>query len=349
MNDACPKEMRFGPCGGVRPGGSCEVDGRLCPFLGAGHDAVLSGAAAGLAREVVPLALPAPAVVVDVRAPARWPGDERRLWRATAAALPGCVALLGEHVDNPRGADDAGQVDPTVAIEELASGGIPVIATVTGRDRDLDAARITMRRYHAAGATAIHCVTGDHPQALAIPRPATFGAEAVSLVALANDLGLAATVGESPASPGARVERMALKRAAGAGACILNHCGEVEQLERFAEACAHRGVDLPLIAPIPMVADRWAATALVRFPGLRLPQRFIDVVTTADDPAQASIELAGRMSAQLAGSGCFAGVNLSGSATGVDPYARIELTARFAEAVHDAWNSARRPRAVGGK
>src|SRR4051794_32107812 len=29
----CPKRMVFGPCGGVRSGGGCEVDERPCPFV----------------------------------------------------------------------------------------------------------------------------------------------------------------------------------------------------------------------------------------------------------------------------------------------------------------------------
>jgi 5,10-methylenetetrahydrofolate reductase len=332
--------MRFGPCGGVRAEGACEVDGRPCPFLHPVDAGALVAAAATEHRTPVPLELPAPAIVVDVRAPANWAGDERRLWRAVARSLHGCVALLGEHVDNPRGADDAGFVDPTVAIEELAAEGVVVIATVTGRDRDLAAARSTMSRYAAAGATAIHCVTGDHPLALSIGRPAVFGAESVTLVALANELGLAATVGESPASPGPRLERLTLKRAAGAAACILNHSGDVDDLDRFAASCRHSDLNVPLIAPLPMVADARAAAALVRFPGLRLPQRFVDLVSRAPDPAEASIALVALMCAELAGSGRFAGVNLSGSATGADPYARIELTTRFVAAARDAWITA---------
>lgn len=214
-SELCPKSMTFGPCGGTRPDGACEVDRRPCPFLDVAQRDVLARAAIDVTRRPVALDLRGPAIVVDVRAPTRWLGDQRRLWQAVARGLDGCVALLGEHVDNPSGGDDAGFVDPCVAIDALASAGVTVIATVTGRDRDLAAARSTMARFADAGVTAIHCVTGDHPAALAIARPAWFGAEAVSLVTLANELGLPATVGESPASPGPRVARLGVKRAAG--------------------------------------------------------------------------------------------------------------------------------------
>ncbi len=335
--------MRFGPCGGAQLEGTCEVDRRPCPFLDAAHEARLAQHAFGSQRVPVSVDLPVPAIVVDVRAPVDWPGDQRRLWQAVAASLHGCVALLGEHVDNARGTDDAGLVAPVFAIETLTSEGVPTIATVTGRDRNLTGARATMRRYSAAGAVAIHCVTGDHPAALSIARPAEFGAEAVSLAALANDLGLATTVGESPASPGPRIERLAVKRAAGATMCILNHSGDVSELADFAGACRARGVDVPLIAPIPMVADLRAAAALVRFPGLRLPTGFVDifadVIAGAADPVETSIVLSAQMAGELAATGLFIGVNLSGSAVGTDPYARIELTTRFVAAARSAWNA----------
>ncbi len=335
---ACPKRMDYGPCGGVHAD-RCEVDRRPCPFLDDSQRVRLTAAAEHTSRQPVGLIAPGPMLVVDVRAPARWAGDEQRLWQAGAGALPGCVALRGEHVDNPRGEDDAGDVDATVAIETLAAAGVTVVATVTGRDRDLVGAQATMSRYAAAGVAAIHCVTGDHPAAVGIARTAAFAAEAVTLVALANDLGLPATVGESPASPGPRVQRMQLKQAAGAGLCILNHSGEVADLTRFVDACRSEGVAIPFVAPVPLAADPAAAAALRQFPGLRLPQEFLDRVTAAADPAEASLGFAAQMASELADSGRFVGINLSGSATGADPYARIELTARFAATVRAAWTA----------
>lgn len=343
----CPKSMTFGPCGGVGPDAGCEVDRRPCPFLAPVQARVLSEAADRRHSDATHLVMPSPTVVVDVRAPSGWVGDVRRVWRRTAEGLSGCVALLGEHVDNPRRQDDAGPLDATVAVEILSSHDVPVVATVTGRDRDLEAAAVTMRRLAAAGAVAIHCVTGDHPAALSIDRPAWFGAEAVSLVRIANDIGLAATVGESPASLGPRAERVRLKARAGASMCILNHAGDATELVAFVDACRQLDVDTPFVGPIPMVGDAAAAAGLEKFPGLNLPPGFIGAILGAEDPLAVGIERASSLTAEIASSRRFAGVNLSGSAAGSDPYQRIESMGRFIVGVRTAWAAASQPASPG--
>lgn len=334
--DTCPKSMVYGPCGGVHDSGACEVDDRPCPFVEVQRwteERVI--ARAGRAIE-----LPDPAIVVDVRAPARWSGDTTTLWSRTARSLTGCLALLGEHVDNPRREDDAGPIDPAEAVRILTESGVPTIATVTGRDRDLAAAEEVMGRFAQAGAIAIHCVTGDHPAAMSIDRPARFGAEAVTLVELATRSGHRATVGESPASLGPRAARTARKQAAGAGACILNHAGRADQLVAFAESCRSVGVDIPMIAPIPMVADKQAALGLAQFPGLRLPPGFVDRILGAEDPAAEGLQQARAFAGSLARSGRFAGVNLSGSAAGSSPEERLASTEDFIAAVREGWTGA---------
>ncbi|MGE0881600.1 MAG: methylenetetrahydrofolate reductase C-terminal domain-containing protein [Acidimicrobiia bacterium] len=167
VDTACPKTMRFGPCGGVRNGGACEVDARPCPF-------VTGPVATPPARRAVPLPFVTSerTLIVDVRAPRAWNGDARSLWRATAAALDGSVALLGEHVDNPSLLDDAGALAPEEVVAILARAGVATVVTITGRDRDIDGASRRIARYRDAGAAAIHCVTGDHPLAVGLERPA---------------------------------------------------------------------------------------------------------------------------------------------------------------------------------
>ncbi len=322
----CPKSMTFGPCGGVRQDGACEVDARPCPFLGAHETAVAP-------RFIDPprLLLPEPAIVVDVRAPASWRGDHEKLWRTTAETLGGCVALLGEHVDNPPLHDDSGALPPSHVITILRDAGVSVLVTITGRDRDLADATELINDYRDAGATAIHCVTGDHPAAVGIDRAANFGAEAMTLVAAAAQAGIPATVGESPASPGRRSERLGTKQTAGASLCVLNHAGDPENLIRFADECERTGVTLPLIAPVPMIADRHAALGLANFPGLRLPDGLLDAIIGAPDPAAAGLDAAGALIRAFTISQRFAGINLSGGAGGLDPWERLRLTGKFIE------------------
>ena len=239
------------------------------------------------------------------------------------------MALLGEHVDNPVRQDDSGALAPTRVITILCAANVPVIATITGRDRDLAAAGTLMREYRDAGAAAIHCVTGDHPAAVGIDRPTRFGAESMTLIAAAVDAGIPATVGESPASPGRRSERVAAKQTAGASMCVLNHAGEADDMIAFADACRAAGATLPLIAPVPMVADRHAAVGLAAFPGLRLPHGFLDAIIDADDPASAGLTAGRGFVRRWASSGRFAGINLSGGAGGIDPWDRLQLTSEF--------------------
>jgi methylenetetrahydrofolate reductase (NADPH) len=327
--DRCPKQMRFGPCGGVRGDTTCEVGDRPCPFVGA----LLPSPAP---RPAVPLPFPTSGrtLVVDVRAPRRWDGDARALWRDTAAVLDGCVALLGEHVDNPALTDDSGALPAAEVIELLATAGVPVLVTVTGRDRDLTAARRLVRHYRDAGASAIHCVTGDHPRAMGIDRPVTFAAEAMTLIGAAVHAGVAVTVGESPASPGGRVGRLEAKAAAGAAACILNHAGAPEALTSFASAVAGSNIDLALFAPVPVVADGAAALALAAFPGLRLPPGYLRAIVDSPRPEEEGLQAASRLARVLLASGCFAGLNLSGG-HGADPYERLRTTARYIAAMRD--------------
>lgn len=333
MSDArCPKSMIYGPCGGVDGNGGCEVDARPCPFV---HDALVQDQPS--ARLALPLELPHPVVVVDVRAPAEWDGDVRRLWRRAGQALQGCVALLGEHVDNPRREDDSGPVDPVVVVEILGEAGVPVIVTVTGRDRELADARRWIDRYRAAGALAVHCVTGDHPAAMGIDRSATFGCESVTLVAAAVEGGIAATVAESPASPGGRIERLLLKERVGASACIVNHYGSASDMAMFADACRGAGLRLPLIAPVPMIGSARSALALAKFPGVRVPPELLQRVIDARDPASEGRAVALEVAMQLAQGGRFAGVNLSGSTGATDPWERLRIAGDLAHDILAIW------------
>ena len=331
-DESCPKSMTFGPCGGVRGDGGCEVDGRPCPFV---HGVTVP--APPNLRVALPITLPHPVIAVDVRVPSEWDGDARRLWRQAGQALQGCVALLGEHVDNPPREDDSGSLDPVMVVEILSAAGVPVIVTVTGRDRGLTEARRRIDQYRAAGAAAMHCVTGDHPAAMGIDRPTTFGCESVTLVAESVDAGIAATVAESPASPGDRIRRLLVKERVGASACILNHHGSASAMIEFADACRGAGLQLPLIAPVPMIGSAHSAVALARFPGLQVSPHLLQRVIRAGDPAAEGRSVALEVATQLARSDRFAGVNLSGATGATNPWERLRIAGELAQEILAIW------------
>jgi 5,10-methylenetetrahydrofolate reductase len=178
---------------------------------------------------------------------------------------------------------------------------------------------------------------------MGIERPATFGAEGATLIAETLAAGVASTVGESPASPGDRIDRLLLKQAMGASACILNHHGSVDDMVAFADACRARGVRLPLIAPVPMIGDSRSALALTRFPGLRVWPHALQRVMDAEDPASEGRAVAIEMTTDLAESGRFAGVNLSGSTAAADPWERVRVTGELARQVRARWGEIRPP------
>ena len=325
--------MSYGPCGGVRNDGGCEVDQRPCPFPERPMTVPEH-------RPSAAVTWPDPAIVVDVRSPIGWVGDSHALWRRTAATLSGCVALIGEHVDNPVRQDDSGPLATEEVIAILRDGGVATIVTVTGRDRDLPDARRLIERYHHAGALAVHCVTGDHPAALDIKRPARFGAESMSLIGVCAALQVPATVAESPTSPGPRPQRLAAKQLAGASGCILNHGGDAHELVAFADSCRDAGASLPLLAPVPMVADKHAALALAAFPGVRLPTGYLDLIIDAVDASEAALVAMEQLTSNLWHSGRFIGINLSGGGRGTDPWGRLDTTAQFVDRARTAWRRA---------
>ncbi|MGD9751975.1 MAG: methylenetetrahydrofolate reductase [Acidimicrobiia bacterium] len=284
----------------------------------------------------VPLTFDEPALVVDVRAPLRWPGDALGLWRRTAAAVSGCIALVGDHADNPPAHDDTGRLPPEEVIAVLLDAGVRAIVTVTGRSHSPADVRRLVRSCRDAGALAVHVVTGDHPRALGIDRAVRFGTESLRMLPEAPRAAVAATVAESPAAPGDRVGRLLAKQRAGASACILNHSGDAGALIAFVDRCREAGVTMPMIAPVPMVADRHAALRLAAFPGLRLPTGFLAGIADAADPAAHGPALAAELAATLVRSGRFAGVNLSGGAAGITPDERLAATAAVITATRAA-------------
>ena len=330
----CPKQMRFGPCGGVDQRGGCEVDGDPCPFVGSprspAEEPILGQAAPRL-----------PNVIVDVRLSQSDVDEWPEVWQRYGVALNGAAALLGEHVDNPACLDDSGGDDPDEPIFALSRLDVPTLVTVTGRDRDLAAVAQRAESAAAAGAAAILCVTGDHPAVVQSRRPVMFGAESMTMCRRLASTGLALGVGESPASPGNRVQRLLDKQHAGASMCVLNHAGDAGILIDFVERARMAGVTLDFYAPIALVADAETARSLSKMPGLQLVRGLLGAVASASNPRAEGRRWAASEAQKLSSSGLFAGCNLSGGSRRSPPSERMEITREFLQVVGSAWQSAR--------
>lgn len=319
---SCPKQMTFGPCGGVRLDDGCEVDGRPCPFLDA----------RSVPPPTAPRHRPRPVglgrVLIDLRLPVSTEADSELVEIAGIFSDVGATALIGEHVDDP---DDAA---PHHHGERLAAVGIPAVVTVTGRDRSESEQAAEMIRLAETGVVAVHCVTGDHPSVRFGPEAtATFVLDGTQLATIARSVGaVAVSVAESPAAnPTARrPKRLATKQSAGADMAVLNHAGPPSRLVEFADRCRDHGGDLTLVAPVPVITDHRSARALSQFPGLVLPHGLVDRVLAAADPHRAGVAAAVEIGTELLASGRFATVNLSGAATAGGPVARAETMAEVA-------------------
>ena len=330
----CPKSMRFGPCGGVEPDGTCELGDRSCPFVELDwSDPAIAAPRARQQPEPVGLS----SILVDVRAP-RDPVDLRDYWLAISDALQGAGALIGEHADN-RVSDDAGTTPTEQVIEWLATHGVQVWVTITGRHRTVEQATVLMSRYRDAGAAVMHCVTGDHPAAMGVAGAVAFGAESFTLSAAATEQGLTVSVAESPAAPGQRALRLARKEQAGAAVCVLNHSGDIGRLVEFVAEVRRRGCTLPVLAPVPMVSDARHATALVGLPGLLLPPGMIERISSSPDPHRTAMGVATEQIASISETGVFHGCNLSGGSRFDSARERIDLTARYVTTALANWQA----------
>lgn len=288
----CPKAMTYGPCGGVQDDGDCEIAPIPCTFLGrplvrwegttpepaprvGAGEALLARARAG---RLVLTGLPAA------------PMDAGSL-RASAAELAGAVdaVLMG---DSGRARV---QFPPSYRARLAQDAGLVAWPGVNCRDRNRVALEGELAALAGIGVGGVHCVTGDHTRTGHRPDAApVFDLESTELVALAHDLGLATSVAESPASPPVadRPARVASKVRAGADLCLLQYCGEVDDVARFVAQVRRAGTVVPVLPGVPVVTDRDGAEQLASFAAAVLPAGYVEGVLAAPDPYAAGVAAA---------------------------------------------------------
>jgi methylenetetrahydrofolate reductase (NADPH) len=297
----CPKKMVYGPCGGVRPDGSCEMRSGPCAF----PEPVIDVPAVA----PVPL-LRVPQVLTDVSSPPFDPSALAAICRSVAGTCD--AVLVGEHHNRP-------DFPPTMLAQLLIAGGVRPWITLACRDRNrvvLEQELLGLQQLQVEG---VLCVTGDGrgPDVRADVTQ-VFDLDGPRLAGLAAGLGLSVAVAESPLAPPAdlRPRRLVAKQRGGAALAVLNHVAAVDRVATFVRQARDEGLRIPVIAAVAVYTDRRSAAALSGLPGLELDAASVDEVLGAPDPVARGVDVAVREATELLAIDGVAGVNLSGLASG---------------------------------
>jgi 5,10-methylenetetrahydrofolate reductase len=318
--------MVYGPCGGVRDDGRCELDEHPCVFL----DEPLVPWPGPPVEPTTPSTLldrarSGPVVLADLSVV---PFDPLSVRRVVGALAPVADALLvGEHANRP-------DFPPTMFAAEVIGAGGRVWTTLACRDRNRVVLEQELAGLAAVGVDGVLCVTGDGRGASVRPGVTqVFDLDGLRLTALAAGMGLSVAVPESPEAPPVplRPARVAEKQRAGAQVCVLNHVSSPARLADFVAAARAAGATLPFVAGVAVYTDEPSARVLQRFPGLHLDGAAVERVLAARDPRAAGIAAAVAEARALLAIPGVIGVNLSGSASssGVDDGARAKAEVAY--------------------
>lgn len=329
----CPKHMTYGPCGGVRASGECEIGGLACPFVSAPLP-VWSAPKGGSTTTANPAALRlraslarGQAVVGDL--PAR-PLDSASLRECAATLADIDAVLLG---DSPR---DRTQFPPAHRAGLVQAAGASAWVVLNTRDRNRVALEAELAACVDLGVGAVHCVTGDHPSGGGRPdAAAVFDLDSTQLAALAAGRGQLVSVAESPAAPprDRRPARLLSKERAGADVCFVNHCGGVAPVASFVRACRSLGATVAMVACVPLVCDAGGAALLASLHSPGLEPRELDRILAAEDPRAVGIGVAAEHGRRMLDTGLLSGVNLSGGPAPGHELAYAEALAETAAAL----------------
>ena len=313
--------MVFGPCGGVRGDGRCELAEHPCVFL----DGPLVRWPHPPLRPTTPSTLldrasSGPVVLTDLSVTPFDPTSVRRVVAVLAPVSDGL--LVGEHANRP-------DFPPTMFAAEVIGAGGRVWTTLACRDRNRVVLEQELAGLAAVGVDGVLCVTGDGRGASVRPGVTqVFDLDGTRLAALAAGMGLPVAVPESPEAPpiGQRPARVAEKQRAGAQLCVLNHVSSPARVAEFLTAARAAGATLPCVAGVAVYTDEPSARVLQRFPGLHLDDAVVERVLAAPDPRVAGIAAAVEEARALLAIPGVVGVNLSGSGSslGEDDGAQVK-------------------------
>lgn len=332
LTERCPKRMVFGPCGGVRATGRCELDERACPFVDqplvrwdgpAPAPAPASGLVARMGER--------PVVITDLRVrpfdPASLSGVAAELGRASDAVL------IGDHQSRH-------DLPPVLLARLAADAGARPWVTLSCRDRNGLVLESELAGLALVGVEGVHCVTGDgRGPGARTDATQVFDLDSLRLVAMARLAGLAASVAATPAAPpvALRPARVAEKERAGAGLCFVNHAGGPAAVARFVAAARDAGATVPFVPCVPVFTDRPSAAVLAAFPGVTVDPELVERVLGAADPVEAGIAAAVDQALAMAAIDGVGGVNLSGAATSGPEHESAAIMAAVGRRLLDHW------------
>ena len=297
--DRCPKQMLFGPCGGVLPSGRCEVesfgpcvflDRPLTPWVRGNDNKTANdpspgaNALSGFAAPSHPVPLVVVDIVTNVPDVDAITRDARRLVGAVDAVLYG--DLRSGRLQFP----------PSFTARILLDADVEPWPGINCRDRNRVALESELVALRSLGVRRVHCVTGDHPvtgdRGDAMP---VFDLESFTLAALAVDLGFEVSVAETPGAPPfeVRPHRIAEKAKTGATICVVNHAGDVADVAAFVtaaqEACTGQ---MEFIVCVAAAFDSATAASLDAYPSHRVPHGYFTSVSEGEHPWDAGVEAA---------------------------------------------------------
>ncbi len=321
---ACPKSMEYGPCGGVKPDGTCEVADHACVFLElptVRWHGVVSAERPGVSDPVPQItgssgatrmrALLATRPIVAADFPAR---------ALDSDSIAECGALLAGSVDAVL-AGDAGtarvQFPPAYRAALIHATGLAVWTGFNCRDRNRVAMEGELAALAHVGVAGVHCVTGDHTTTGSRPDATpVFDLDSTEAASLARASGHLVSVAEAPATPpiDRRPDRLLEKFRAGAEVCFVNHAGGAAPVAAFVARAQDLGATMAFIPCVPVVVDRESAALLRSFTTLVLPKGYLDGILDAADPFEAGIAAAVDLGRDFLAIDGVAGVNLSGGA-----------------------------------
>lgn len=318
----CPKRMEFGPCGGVRPDGQCEMRTGPCAF-----------------EDIVPWSGPAlhhhlraqraPLVLTDFSCTPFDPDDVA----ATAAILaPACDAVLvGEHQNKP-------DFPPTLMGSLLLDAGVAPWITLSCRDRNRVVLEQELRGLRSIGVDTVLCVTGDgRGYDVRADVTQTFDLDGPRLVSLAASVGMIAAVPETPTAPPVpgRPARLVEKQRAGASLAVLNHVPFPDMIAAFMKSARVAGLSIPVIAAVAVFTDSVSAAVLQGLPGLELDPAVTELVLGSADPVAAGIAAAVTEAQALLSIEGVDGVNVSGLASASGGHIGAEIKAEVGRRIRD--------------